>query len=178
MSAAKNCSKRPNAAIASTFLTEVEGQLENILLDPQKEVVVSSLVSIEASLTKTRISSEIDADIRQRVVSKRASFERAFIIVDDLDVVRQYPEEYYQLEEEFVNLQNSNFKIFTTSRVPYKPDPLVGFCDVHGTEDKPVEGPDVPVKIWWECPLCVDEGGDEYYICDGCFEDGHRCQIV
>lgn len=174
---AKDCPKRPNTKFTTAFLAEVECQLENILQSPQ-EVSVSPPVANEASLTKTKINSEHDNEIRQRLLSKRASFEQVFIIVDDLDIIRQYPEEYAQLEEEFVNLQNSKFKIFTTSRVPYKPDPLVGFCDVHGTEGKSVDGPDDPVKIWWECPICVDDGEDEYYICDGCFKDGHRCQNV
>lgn len=176
--AVKNCSEKPDAAVTTIFLTEVEYQLGKILQDSPQEDMAPYRNPIDAELTKLRINSEGDAKTRQGIATKRSSFERAFIIVDDLDIIRQHPKEYRQLEEEFVNLQKSDFKIFTTSRVPFKLDLILGFCDVHDSEDKLRDGSDhgVPVNIWWQCPTCIDGGEDEYYICDDCFKEGYRCQ--
>lgn len=118
-----------------------------------------------------------DDGVRREIVRERSFFDRAFIIVDDVDIVRQCPEEYSRLEEELDQLQKYNFKILITSRVPFKADPLVGYCDVHGTENKLVYGSDDPVLIWWKCPICVDDGEAEHYICDKCFGEGHRCKV-
>lgn len=165
-----------NFSFTNTFIAEVERQLKCILNHSSQEGLGSCSILSDEGPSKTSISNGNDDEVRQSIISMRASYERAFIIVDDLDILRNYPQEYSRLEEEFDKLRKSRFKILTTSRVPFKPTPLVGYCDIHGTEDKLVEGSDDPINIWWECPTCADDGEDEYYICDTCFLGGHRCK--
>lgn len=96
---AEKCSKTPYTAVTTTFLTEVEHQLENLLPNSHKENLALYRNPIDANLTKSKIYLESDDETRQRIATKRSSFERAFIIVDDLDIVRQYPKEYSQLRK-------------------------------------------------------------------------------
>lgn len=178
--AAESSNVADHTSFTTVFLTEVARQLRAAgrasEIDLKQFSPRSNRTAEEASSLGRKEMK--DNEVWQEIVRERSFFARAFIIVDDLDIVRQCPEEYSHVEEALDQLQKSNFKILTTSRVPFNPDRLVGYCDVHGSEDKLVYGSNEPVLIWWECPICVDDGGKaEYYICDECFGKGHRCKV-
>lgn len=178
LQAAADSSSSRHASFTTAFLNEVERQLRATPRDTEPKTVSSRSISPAKQGSSLDSKGRNDDELRQEIVRGRSCFDRAFIIVDDLDIVRQSPEEYSRLEEELYQLHKSNFKILTTSRVPFKANPLVGSCNVHGPEDQHlVCGSDDPVLIWWECPICVDAGEAEYYICDECFLGGHRCLV-
>jgi len=102
--------------------------------------------------------------LRAAITDKLSFFTRAFLIVDDLDMLCANPTDYLIIQHELENLQEE-MKIMTTSRVPFNRSTEGGTCDAK-EEEHDIE------DIWWQCVLCM---GDEHYICDTCKVEGFGC---
>ncbi|KAK8127354.1 hypothetical protein PG984_008462 [Apiospora sp. TS-2023a] len=91
--------------------------------------------------------------------------DRAFLVIDDLDLAFQDIAQYRELESQLSRLQDLGFKILTTSRVPYLTGELRG-CDV-ATHSGPAQ-----IRFWWHCETC---GSGAYDICHECKSAGNGC---
>lgn len=91
--------------------------------------------------------------------------DRAFLVVDDLDLAFHNIVQYRDLELQLSQLQDLGFKILTTSRVPYLTGEL-RLCDV-----KTHTGP-AQLRFWWHCETC---GSGAYDICQECKNAGNGC---
>ncbi|KAF3004451.1 hypothetical protein E8E14_002765 [Neopestalotiopsis sp. 37M] len=100
------------------------------------------------------------------------SFDRIFLVLDDLDLAWGDFTEYQDLEEELDALNDKGIKILTTSRVQFKCDTRYIECDANPKHSGRL------VDFWWQCSICRfrdPEVQAPYDVCDECKDAGLRC---
>lgn len=104
--------------------------------------------------------------LRRAIGLQIESFDRAFLVLDDLDLAWGDFQDYEHLEDELETLNALGLKIFATSRVQFRSGIRFGNCDVKYNHRS--------LNFWWQCSICEVEDPD-YYICNKCRDEGHRC---
>lgn len=154
------------------LLTEIQRQLHLITCDTfQKKNHARE--NLKTSIQEPHGSEINDVDsLRCAIESQIKSFDRVFLVLDDLDLAWENFEDYQNLEDELDLLNEKGIKILTTSRVQFKCDTRYGECDADERHRGRL------VDFWWQCSICRledPEVQDPYYICDECKNSGHRC---
>ncbi|KAK8080774.1 hypothetical protein PG997_008592 [Apiospora hydei] len=106
-----------------------------------------------------------DDTIYEWIQDRRKLLNRAFLVMDDLDLAFHDAAQYREFESQLCRLQSLGFKILTTSRVPYKTVDSRQ-CDVE-SHSGPAE-----LRLWWHCETC---GSGAYDICQDCKDSKQGC---
>ncbi|KAK7926949.1 tol protein [Apiospora marii] len=176
--------KGPKTAIISVFLQRLSAHAVNgnslllstqLLLELQHQLKSNTPPS---DLDRERNEEEPDKSQKRHENEDEALFEwirdqvkpldRAFLVIDDLDLAFHDITQYRELESQLSQLQGLGFKLLTTSRVPYLTGELRG-CDVE-THTGPAQ-----LRFWWHCETC---GSGAYDICQECKNAGNGCNIA
>lgn len=150
--------------ICQLLLAEIQEQLDSSLAEHDNRGAGSNKI-LNTATERVNVSGDDLDNYRNAILPRLKVFDRAFLIIDDIDVVSTSMVDYLALENEFTVLKGMGMKVLTTSRIPFKLDLGQSVCDVDKEH--------APLDLWWECSSCL---GDDYSICDACKRDGHRCR--
>ncbi|KAK8042836.1 hypothetical protein PG994_013319 [Apiospora phragmitis] len=168
--------KGPKTAIISIFLQPLSDHAVNgslyplsteFLLEIQRQLKTSLGESDDdkPDAAQDKLISNGDDAKYEWVRFRIQPLDRVFLVIDDLDLAFRDAVQYRELESQLSRLQSVDFKILTTSRLPYKTGELRR-CDVE-THTGPAF-----LRFWWHCEAC---GLGVYDIRQECKDAGNGC---
>lgn len=108
--------------------------------------------------------------LRAAVASELSPLERAFLLLDDVDLCDS--RQWRAIETELAILQQQRMNIMTTSRLSLWHEYSTAYCD---TEMEP-DHSHLPTQLFWYC-RCQDSVEEAILVCQSCKDAGYVCVI-
>lgn len=123
---------------------------------------IASQVGVASTALKSAAQAGARYSIREALHARVAACRRAFVILDDIDLVRHWRSS--PLHKELASLQQRGLKFMMTSRLQATDKPLDCTCDAD-----PCQHAGELLKVYWECRDCG------FICCDTCHTGGAKC---